>query len=114
MMNNPRRSSSRGSSSRRGNPWRSNPWRRNPWSRSPWRSNSGSTKGGVVGCTGGVGGLKVNFCCSLSKSPNIFSTLLGSLKRGMKELVSACFSFPNPFFFLSFELFFSGSSNVMK
>ena len=74
----------------------------------------GGTKGGVLGCSGGVGGLTVNFCCSLSKSPNIFSMLLGSLKRGMNELVSACLNFPNPFFFLSFVLFLSGSCNVME
>ena len=39
--------------------------------------------------------------------------LLGSLNRGgMKELVSPCLSFPNPFFFFSFVLFFSESCNL--
>lgn len=68
----------------------------------------GGTKGGVFGRSGGVGGLIASTCCSLSKSPNIFSMLLGSLKRGMKELVSPCFSFPIPFFF-SFVLLLSES-----
>lgn len=73
----------------------------------------GGTKGGVFGRSGGVGGLIASTCCSLSKSPNIFSMLLGSLKRGMKELVSPCFSFPTPFFF-SFVLLFSESCYVNK
>lgn len=74
----------------------------------------GGIKGGVLGCSGGVGGLKGSTCCSLSNSPNIFSMLLGSLKRGMKELVSPCFSFPRPFFFFSFVLLLSESCYIVK
>lgn len=76
----------------------------------------GGTTGGVFGSSGGVGGLTTSCCCcccSLSKSPNIFSMLLGSLKRGMKELVSPCFSFPRPFFF-SFVFLLSESCYIIK
>lgn len=73
----------------------------------------GGTKGGVLGRSGGVGGLIASTCCSLSKSPNIFSMLLGSRKSGMKELVSPCFSLPGPFFF-SFELLLSESCYIIK
>ena len=63
----------------------------------------GVTKGGVIG---GEGGLNVTLCCSLSKSKKIFSTLLGSLNRGMKELDSPFdLNFPTPLFFSFFFLF---------
>ena len=74
----------------------------------------GGAKGSVLGCSTGVEGLTDSSCCSLSKSPKIFSMLLGSLKRGMKELVSPCLSFPRPFFFLSFVLLLSASCYIMK
>lgn len=61
----------------------------------------GVTKGGV----GGEEGLNVTLCCSLSKSKKIFSTLLGSLNRGMKELDSPFLNFPTPLFFSFFFLF---------
>lgn len=73
----------------------------------------GGTKGGVLGLSGGVGGLIASTCCSLSKSPNIFSMLLGSLKRGINELVSPCLSFPRPFFF-SFVFLLSESCCIDK
>ena len=73
----------------------------------------GGTNGGVFGCSSGVGGLKVTLCCSLSKSPKIFSTLLGSLNSGMNELVSPRFSFPSPFFF-SFVFFLSEPCNMIN
>lgn len=65
----------------------------------------GVTKGGV----GGEEGLNVTLCCSLSKSKKIFSTLLGSLNKGIKELDSPCLSFPTPLLLL-FSNSFGGFS----
>lgn len=65
----------------------------------------GVTKGGV----GGEEGLNDTLCCSLSKSKKIFSTLLGSLNKGIKELDSPCFSFPTPLLLL-FSNSFGGFS----
>ena len=51
-----------------------------------------------------------NCSCCWSTSPNIFSILLGSLKRGINDLVSACFNIPRPFF--SLELLFSDPYDI--